>query len=1248
MARILISAVLAATLATGCSKDAKTADPLRCAAGLVGCGMAGGGGYCADLAADVRNCGACGNACGPTEACRSGECDPCPVARCGGACTDTLDDPSNCGACGAAVPAGQFCENGAPLAKMAIELQPPLAAPARVAANSASMPFTVKVHSVLRVARVTLRVAADVPGLAAATPTDLAILGGGEVSPSTWSGSIAVPATGTSAALQIDAFDELYLPSAGTGGANAIHSDSVQLVAAITPVPTVAPSSIQATLGATRVGGGVACGGAPCMWVPLNAGAVTLSAQVTGAPGNGVAAVEFRNAPAGATSVLCPSRAFAAPGAAAAPCAQPVDGSGTATLSLAAAELGRGDVPIFACSLDATGLQYGPCAQMATVNACGSTGTSPCPGNLTVGRVASCPTWAPCAMPAQPVMARDATATPGHTLYYLAYADPPTNSLPVLRAQDADLPGASGTQQPGTTLAPGRHYFADGLLATSEGTGVYGVACSTCTGTPAGNTEIDRIDCPSTSDPACYRTGYVTAPGGSSFRQVLAATRAAMLLTDAAPPTVAGSGSAFLASALPAQTAATAVRIGTLLSLATVNGATASGSHWATLSNGAIVAWASSGGASAPVVYHPSLPGTHLATLPGVPGVLSALDLVAFPTGEIVYQATNDLNQRYLGAAWYDGSATPPKALATPVPLGPAPATGIASGFVVARPGVLLGTVPVSGSTTLAQALVIDLHAGSATAPATWVPSPWDGVSTGPIHPGATFARTGIASTFSVSDDATKAIYVTDDPPAAGQTATIWRLHLVDLAAATHAALAGSERMLCARTASGPTVPCLPTLAGASHYPRFVHGAAPWLGGAPTGLHRAVIWEEESPYTPNPVFRRARLWLAAWADAGAPGIASVDRLASYPIQAGGLVPITGAESAEGGALYFVSDDDQGGASLYAVPLTPPISSVVGATLLLDRVHGLRVREAPGGLLATRADGWLYHAPLAGGATGPLVPVIRSGLQGDFTFGVLSDHYAFGFTPDGLHAFTVADEEAYNAATVGFAGLLQTVELAPPYARRNWGRVAYRYTGPIAAGFLEGAGAVGLVDVASVEAFTRGRLAIARAANPTLHADTGLFSGDPTSIAFSFTPSLDGSEGLVALTGGIAAAVRSDGTLFSLPAASELPIQAATRAPFGGPFRPEHGQLSGPFFNGATGSLFKAWGKGASATTPPPFVSLCRGMQALPGTAPLQTRQTPDDAELLYSFVDAAESPVQGGWAIWLPLAGRAAPPPVAP
>jgi hypothetical protein len=100
-----------------------------CPAGWTDCGQAPGApagieGYCADLAGDTRNCGACGAACAAGESCVNGRCQAPGAARaqcapgltdCDGACVDLASNLSHCGACGSPCESGLVpveCRNG--------------------------------------------------------------------------------------------------------------------------------------------------------------------------------------------------------------------------------------------------------------------------------------------------------------------------------------------------------------------------------------------------------------------------------------------------------------------------------------------------------------------------------------------------------------------------------------------------------------------------------------------------------------------------------------------------------------------------------------------------------------------------------------------------------------------------------------------------------------------------------------------------------------------------------------------------------------------------------------------------------------------------------------------------------------------------------------------------------------------------------------------------------------------------------
>ena len=95
---------------------------VTCGATLATCtppdaGVDGGSAaYCADLANDRFNCGACGLACPPGNICVNRMCQVSCVAGqtlCGGTCRDLQSDVQNCGGCGMACAAGQVCSSGA-------------------------------------------------------------------------------------------------------------------------------------------------------------------------------------------------------------------------------------------------------------------------------------------------------------------------------------------------------------------------------------------------------------------------------------------------------------------------------------------------------------------------------------------------------------------------------------------------------------------------------------------------------------------------------------------------------------------------------------------------------------------------------------------------------------------------------------------------------------------------------------------------------------------------------------------------------------------------------------------------------------------------------------------------------------------------------------------------------------------------------------------------------------------------------
>jgi hypothetical protein len=1106
------------------------------------CGASGGGApdagapalYCADLTANHDNCGKCGNACGSTEVCRNGACDACPVAQCSNVCVDTQHDPANCGACGTTA---NYCENGAPLAKIAIELTgslaltPPVAGPP----SATAFPVSVKVHSQLRVTRVNI----SVNGAAA---SDLTLSPPAEISPTTWTGTIALPAS-SSVTLTVNAYDEQYLASRSDA---AQHTDQKIIAANVLTAPTAAPIAPTVTSVPNSVG--------PAFkWVPLNAPDLIITSSV--ATGQNISQIEFRNAAAGAG---CPPACVLGRAT--------VNAGGVASLTLPVASVGKGDLTIYACSFDLAG-QAGPCAAGAA---------------FTVGRIASRPV----------IMGKNIDSTAGtdptatRTLYYL-FTD---NKI---YGQAYGQLNTTGTDLPGQPVGSDT-FTAATLFPTFEGTGVYAVK--------TGGGAIERMDCPS-ANTTCIKTAYVVPPSGA-FARIEIATGAAMLIAGTATTDW------YFAQAKPGQTTDTAVAVATLV--------TAGG--WRTTQSGAIAAWFSNGTNFAPVIFHPNISGSHSRQLFAPRASLTSVLLQVFPGGEIVYQFTDPGvgGSRFLGAAYFDGTNQP--VLLAPFQIGPAGSAASATRFMVAKPGVILGLVPNQIDGTKGELIEINLNG----TPQVFRPSPFDGTQVGPLNPGVmAVSRTGGLTDFAISDDTTKAIYVTVDPPPA---AAILRLRLLDLATGTQVPLYGSERLLNATAG----------------FPRFVHSAPAYVGGVPAGTYQAVVWWEELPPIGTSVVRHGRISFANFSGGGPPAVSTIDRLVTY---FGGTPVIAGypneVESAAAGAIFFLSDNDAGGADLYTVPLAGA-ASPRAASKVMDRVFGFQLREDKARLLVARSDGLLFYAQLAAGALPALTPIATGGPQGDPIYSFYNGvGTSFGFTPDGDHAYLVRDQTQIYDGGLYYQGVLQSIDLASA-ARTNWGRITWDSLGTVTAGFIANATVAAIVDNYSVES-RNGRLVVARSNAPTARVDTGLFNGGLTSNRFTFSTTVDGNEGLVNYAG-VSAAIKSDGIFISLPAMSEgARSQIATYSPFGGPYRYEYSQVDVTLSGGALASLFKVWG----GATPPPFIPIIRGFQAVPASGNiLYSRQTPDNKELLHSFLDSGDT--VGAYGIYLPLSGNAPPTPPPP
>jgi len=84
-------------------------DGLSCAPHMTVCN-----GSCVDPNTDHDNCGTCAVACGASEVCYLGQCNPtCPdgTTQCGGGCTDLQSDPNHCGDCTAVDAGSVVCDS---------------------------------------------------------------------------------------------------------------------------------------------------------------------------------------------------------------------------------------------------------------------------------------------------------------------------------------------------------------------------------------------------------------------------------------------------------------------------------------------------------------------------------------------------------------------------------------------------------------------------------------------------------------------------------------------------------------------------------------------------------------------------------------------------------------------------------------------------------------------------------------------------------------------------------------------------------------------------------------------------------------------------------------------------------------------------------------------------------------------------------------------------------------------------------
>jgi hypothetical protein len=1123
-------------------------------AGTAACGGSGTGTTYANLQTDRANCGACGNACAAAETCSDGACNPCPVAQCGNICVDTQHDPNNCGTCGNVV---ANCENGVALAKLTIERSGVPFNPAVVGAPG-NFSVSVKVHSQLRVARVT----ASVLG----TLTDLSLASAAEDNPTVWSGTINIPSA-TTVDITFEAFDELYVERAADAGfVTSPHRDEQIATAMILPLPGAAAMPAAPT---------VQTAGTPSFqvgpiykWVPLNGPALQFAVQVPAL--QNILTVDLREN----------NRTFGT---------VPVNAAGQAVFTALPAQVGLGDLSITACPFDGAG-QQGPCSAATT---------------FTVGRIA------PLSAPA--VISKNTDSSGNHSIFYVA------STQQLFQQGGSDL-NQNGSDQPGTLVGTAL-YYPDTMRPAPEGTGVYAVKTD--------GSGADRID----GQPPVIKTNFAAPPASVAFRGIDLVTPVALLLCDTAAAPNAGS---YFATASAAQTTVAAVAAGILVGAGNANrgnlpcpatltdaGLFNGRTLVQTTQSGAMVGWFNNGGDVRPQLFHPALPGNHLAPLlAAAPAGTVAEDLQVFPGGEIVFQFHDAAGTTFLGAALFDGINPP--TLVPPVQTGPVGGQALGNSFMVPKPGVVLGAVPspIAGSV---QAIEIQPKGAGQVS----FPAPPNGTTAGTLI-ATVGTRTSSTGYFAVSDDRTKVLFFTADPMA-GAPDVVRRGHLLDLATGAAIALGESPN------------------SSFSHQPHFVNSAPPFTGGAPVGSHQYVTWAETLPSAGGQITSHERIYFANFQGA----ISSIDRLNSFSAVDAHV------ESAAGGVVLFLSQTDQGGADLYAAPLASPAGTVT-ATRVMDHVFWFKVREDKARLLVARSDGTIYLAPLVPGAnlSQTLVPLVNAGFLGDAPILNGDGINSFGFTPDGDHGYVLRD--AYTGTINGVetaTGIVETIDFTTgAFARTDFGRVIAGNVGgstqPII-GFVGGATTAVVLDQLSIEA-NKARLAIAPPNATTGRVDTHAL---PSGYQFSsdsavFFSSVDNNEGLMLYQGGFArgatqpfaflrngALVRlqKDGSFDVIANGSNSGLQQpATFSPFGGPYLPDWSFLNS--FDSNAHSDFKVWG-GAS---PAKFIRVSQNFTAQESVG---TVTTPDLKELLFSFNNGDQT---NGYVMALPLPGHTPPVPPVP
>ena len=1199
-----------------------------CAAGSLLCPSASGdsNGACVDVTSNPASCGGCGIACANAEVCAAGECQPCPGAVCNNRCTDLQHDARDCGACGVTCSATQGCVDGACKAPVAIAFLPPLST-GKVAFESTSV--AVAVESALPLSLVVALIDTSLADGGVATQ---------DAGPLSFDDSKSDSPTGAPRSVWTACC--FTVPDGGVvrvtaedvafrpgAGDSALHRAEVSSG----PLQALSPPTGVTNIAVLAADGGALPQGT---WVGLNSGPLTLVAS---------------NLPAGTRTVRFVNQGLN--GATVATAA--LDG-GTARATVAPAELEGVDgvTTLVACPVDAVG-------QSEPASSCTDGGVNS-QVSLAIGRV-----------PADGGVMPVVTRTDGGVTS-IFYAGPNLSPAAAPTAEIFNVATTAVGSLPDSPVTPGPYLTSSLQALPYDAASVVAIR--------ANGSGVDRFECAVAG--VCFFQGYVNAPlGGPRIARIAALTSKVALFE------LVGGGYAYATNFFgpgAGPTAAFATVIPNASPLTGGDTLNCYGCNLATVASGAIIVWAQTSTGFQLLAVHPTagvLPmGPQIATQP--------IAMQVFPTGAFIgrYPSASARGVQSVFAAILDETKGAPQVrFSDPVDVG----TNSNGQFAEARAQVLVGVeAKVDPSFVLRQVMHVDLGLPKPVltvpsgAPSAAVDSP-----VGPLVSGVAgrFGR----DQFAVSDDQTKAIYVTAEnssiPGAQGASYTLWLLDLPS----------GKARPLY----SSPWLQGPSGLTGSNELPpHFVHSAVGLTSvyqgqtrAAQPGDVRAVVWGEgyvfaQGASSAQQTFNELRLFYAlptAGDTATTPVL--VDRTATMLVNVNdrSLVSALTQDTAAGTSLYFVSGQpNQTGFDLHRVPLQPSTTGTAASALVLDSVSSYQLREDTGRLLALRSDGTLYGGRLQAGQAPALSALGEGGPAG---FPPFDPRYAttgtYGFTPDGDHGWMIVGVNFADAATDRLSTNTTLRILDLDGGHQNAGGQGYfvglrvplpdpqvpqdQLEEPPPCFLDNGKTAIGYVGLSS-DFNPYASIYGARLVPSVVRKDLGIGAFEPAALGSpqGFTPfcdvSIDGTEARISmllnnrsdlrsasggtLTGNyLNAAVTPDLTTTTNQRTNfnfQLGSEPAAYSPFGGPYLESWEVFLSPTndFQRSRG-LFKVWGDTAANQGAPfpfiPFATVPNGG----GFGTLDLRRTADNKALLVGY----QSDSDWAYGIALPLPGRPLP-----